>query len=488
MSEISERITSIRESVGREYKVPPKEKLLGFCQALWSGEFSSENALSYLHNERALGDETIRYFHLGYDKERDAIAIPIFKNGSLVNIKYRFLSNEKQRYTTEAGAETWLFHDYGIREGLSKGGVLVVEGEFDCMSAWQAGFTNVVSPGAGKDSYGVWLELLDKIPKVYVAFDNDTGGKDTSIKFAERVGIEKTLDVQYPDGIKDANDYFKKFDAAAFRSLLKRSTPFYQRQFKGVGDIIRSLRENKDIALESMFLPGVKIEKNWLIVASGKTNSGKTTWALNVADEISERGVPVLVMPFERGIEFVGKRFLQVKFDKTLDDFSFFSNDEWDKLIDECVDIPLFMAMPKKAQVIDTIKKAKRLFNIKFVIVDHLDYIVRKGKGNYSEEIAQTLQEYKQVAEEQEVIMLIITHTRKTDMPGTVNARKPGLDDLKGSSSLSQDPECVIMLSQEGNGTMLEVDVIKNKGEMKSIVFDFNSATGKLSKSSVGEY
>ena len=56
--------------------------------------------------------------------------------------------------------------------------------------------------------------------------------------------------------------------------------------------------------------------------------------------------------------------------------------------------------------------------------------------------------------------------------------RKPGIEDLKGSSSLYQDPECVVLLS--GTDGRLEVDVVKNKGEMVSESFGFNYKTGKI--------
>ena len=80
------------------------------------------------------------------------------------------------KYTQEKGCEVWIYNEDGISRGQSKGGVLITEGEFDCMSAWQAGFKNVISPASGKDSYGVWIELLDSIPKVYIAYDNDKAG------------------------------------------------------------------------------------------------------------------------------------------------------------------------------------------------------------------------------------------------------------------------------------------------------------------------
>ena len=361
------------------------------------------------------------------------------------------------------------------------GAVLIVEGEFDLMSTWQHGIKNVISPASGKDSYGIWLEQLDHIPKVYIAYDNDTAGKEASMKMADRIGIDKCFEVEYPEGTKDANEFFKKHTFEEFKEMVGNATPYYSYQFKGVGDIISSLRNQKDEALKLGFIPQVEMEKDWLLMVSGVSNVGKTAYVLNVADELASKGTPVLVLPFERGIESVGKRYLQVKFDKTNDDFLFLNDGEWDSLTDECIETPIYFALPKKQELIETIIKARRLFDTKVVIIDHLDYIVRQGSGSKEVEIADTLQNLKRVAEDNGVILIIVTHIRKIDSAGAITSRKPSIEDLKGSSSLYQDPECVIMLTSQTEGT-IDVDVLKNKGEMGRATFSFNKATGKLSE------
>lgn len=438
----------------------------------------NEVALAYLRDERGLNDATIAHFRLGYDPERDAIAIPIFKEHTLINFKYRFLNPTGPKYGSERGAETWLYNEGGISSAVRHKKILVVEGEFDLMSVWQAGIKNVVSPASGKNSYGPWIELLDKIDQVYIAYDNDVPGKTTAREMAERIGIEKSFEVKYPDQIKDANEFFKSHDLEAFKALLHTARPYYSYKYKGMGDIIEGLRNKQDDTVSIPFVPKVKIEKDWLIVLSGRSNVGKTTYALNLTDWLSEQQHPVLVMPFERGIESVGRRFLQVKFDKSLADFQATTDKEWDAMTRECVETPVYFAMPNKDDIKDTIVTARRLFGVKHVIIDHLDYVVR-GTSNPEKDIANTLQEFKRVAEENKVIMWVVTHVRKIDTAGSLLKKTPGIEDLKGSSSLYQDPECVIMLGSDEEGT-IDVNIVKNKGEMTNQTFDFNIPTGKM--------
>jgi hypothetical protein len=50
---------------------------------------------------------------------------------------------------------------------------------------------------------------------------------------------------------------------------------------------------------------------------------------------------------------------------------------------------------------------------------------------------------------------------------------------LKGSSSTYQDPRSVIMLSSPEKG-QIEIDIVKNKGEMGSKIYNFNYGTGSI--------
>lgn len=346
------------------------------------------------------------------------------------------------------------------------------------MTVWQSGHRAVISPASGKDSYGVWLELLDPIAKVYIAYDNDKGGKESALKMAERIGVEKSMEVFYPADVKDANEFFLKYTIDDFKVIINSARPFYRHTFKGVGDIINELREDKTDRLKIECLPFVEFEKDWVAIVSGDSNVGKTTYVMNIADELTRRNIPTLVLPFERGISSVGKRFLGVKFDMTNNDFANANHTRWEEMITQSVDLPLYFAMPKNEEIRDTINRAKRIFDIQVVIVDHLDYLVRKSDNNKNEETSKTLQEFKALAQENNIIFLIVHHIKK---PAGIaeRPRPPKKEDLKGSSSIYQDPEAVIMLHRNSLDD-LEVHIVKNKGEMGFKAYSFDLATGRI--------
>lgn len=469
------KVRSIREAVGREYIKPDPSKVADQIKALQD----NEEAYNYLTDERGLSEKTIKHFKLGYDYERNAISIPIFKDGEAIAIKYRYLKPDKFKYGAEKGCESWLYNEDGLNEAKEKGFIIVVEGEFDLMCAWQAGYKNIISPAQGKNSYTVWVEKLDPLPKVVIAYDNDQAGKDEAKRFAEKVGTEKAYELTYPEGIKDATEYFQNKEAKEFQKLIEVATPFYTYQYKGLGEVIKEIRDVKIDYTEFFCIPGVKIEEDWLVVISGVTNVGKTTYALNIAKEMADKGEPVLVLPFERGIRSVGQRYLQLELKLNKDQIENLSATEWDKHLEVVADKPIYFSLPKREELEETITKAQRLFGIKALVVDHLDYLVRNVTGNKEQDIANTLHDLKRIAIEKRIMMFVVTHIKKQDMKGTIKPKKPMLEDLKGSSSLYQDPECVLLLYSDSL-TEITVKVAKNKGPMEERAYGVDVTTGQM--------
>lgn len=473
---MTSKIETIRESLnttiaGGFIKPDPQRQ-----ETLVKNLGGSVVAQDYLHIQRGLTKETVAHFKLGYDIEKNAISIPVFKRGELINIRYRFIDKDsKQKYCSERGCEVWMYNEDGVNESLKKGAVMITEGEIDLMSCWQAGFKAVISPSSGKESCGMWIELLDKIPKIYVAFDNDKPGKSAALKLAERLGIDKCLEVCYKD-VKDANEFFASHTRNDFIQLIREAKPYYKYKFKGVGDIIDGLKIFKENLLKMKLLPFVEAEEDWVIMVSAPSNHGKTAYVLNLANELASRSIPTLVLPYERGIRSVGKRYLQIRYNKTTKEFERFTEEDWNELILDSANLPLYFSMPNKTEFEDTIVRAKRIFDTRVVIIDHLDYFI-SGKDRTSEQ-ADMIRKIKEIGQEQRVIFIVVHQMRKKTTDGSVSKR-PTMDDMKGSVDISQVAEAVALLYKSDEGE-IEVIIDKNKGEMGYQKLDFNTATGVM--------
>jgi DNA primase len=254
-----DKIQSLRNTIGGNYSKPKVSDMAMFRNQL--SEYSV--AMDYLRINRNLSDETIKSFMIGYDYYRNNIAIPESKNGELVNIGYRSLEQDpKIKYQKERGCENWIFNERALEIAKKKQGILIVSNQFDCMSAWQAGFENVVSVPVGKGSYGEWIELFDTIPKVYIAFENTKQSKKFALDLAERIGTDKSYEVIFPEDIIDCNHFFKQHDSNEFKDLIREARPFYKYKFQGLRDVIDSIKEKTDNVLKIKCIPYIEFEQD----------------------------------------------------------------------------------------------------------------------------------------------------------------------------------------------------------------------------------
>ena len=101
--------------------------------------------------QRGISRETVKAFNITRtsswfgDGEQACYAFPYYKDGELVNIKYR--SKDKQ-FRQEGGAERTLFNIDRVKstwDVIGKKEVIFVEGEMDVLAMYEAGFYNTVS-------------------------------------------------------------------------------------------------------------------------------------------------------------------------------------------------------------------------------------------------------------------------------------------------------------------------------------------------------
>lgn len=139
--------------------------------------------------ERGLEKETIEFFGVGYCNKgimKDRIAIPIHNSsGELVAYIGRLAGDppdeETPKYKLPAGflKSLEVFNLHTVKEGARKGSLILVEGLFDCMKVWQAGYKNVVSligSSLSEEQEKLIVEAIEKNGKVFLMFDEDEAG------------------------------------------------------------------------------------------------------------------------------------------------------------------------------------------------------------------------------------------------------------------------------------------------------------------------
>lgn len=160
----------------------------------------------------------------------NAIAFPYFREGELVNTKYR---DGSKNFRMEAGAERIL---YGIDDMADL--VVIVEGEIDKLSIEEAGIASCVSvpdgaPAVTAKDYSskfTFLETaeeqLSRVKKFVIAVDSDDPGVKLEDELSRRLGRERCSRVKWPKDCKDANEVLIGYGAAKLREIIDAAEPY----------------------------------------------------------------------------------------------------------------------------------------------------------------------------------------------------------------------------------------------------------------------
>lgn len=161
-----------------------------------------------------------------------------------------------------------------------------------------------------------------------------------------------------------------------------------------------------------------------LVILSGLTKQGKTTFAQTLTTNFAQQNIPCLWFSYE-----VPQEQFLTKFKVPTPYFLLPRN-----LISNNLDWI-------KTRIIEGIAK----YGIKIVFIDHLHYLLdmptlAKG-GNVSLIIGGLMREFKKVALEWKICIVIIAHTKKLDFD-----MEPHFSDIRDSSFIVQESDLVLMI------------------------------------------
>ena len=221
------------------------------------------------------------------------VKFPYFLDGEVVNVKYR---TGDKRFRQEKNARKCL---YNFDRALSSTDerLYICEGEIDCLTLVECGFSAVVSvpdgaPSADSKTFKTkfdYLEgaevLLDKFRWIVLAVDNDGPGKRLEDELARRIGRERCLRVHWPEGCKDANDVLLKRGQDILCQTLSSATWFSIEDVVSVEDVWSQFFHRK----HNPEMGGVEtgwsntegsfnVELGQMTVVTGIPSHGKSTW------------------------------------------------------------------------------------------------------------------------------------------------------------------------------------------------------------------
>lgn len=420
-----------------------------------------------------------------------------FRQGQLINTKFR---DGAKNFKLVKDAELIFYNLDGIADTDT---CIITEGEMDCLSWIEAGFTNVVSVpnGAAKSQKMEFLdncyEYFEGKKKIYLSTDNDEPGRNLRDELARRIGIDRCYKIDFGE-LKDANEYLIYYGPDKLASLLDSALEF---PLEGIYSIRETWEDIEDIYFNGMpqgaktgdalvdehigFMPGE------LTIVTGIPGHGKSIYldqlsiglAINSGWKFgicSPESYP-LAFYFTRLIKrILGKKFS--KFNITLAQL---------QQVKTWLAERYFMIMPSQGYQIDEIlSKARQLVlrkNINALILDpwnRLEKNIPPGM-NESNFIVLCLTKMIEFAQKSGVHVFLVAHpTKMQKEKDGINFQIPNLYSISGSAHFFNVPHNGFTVFRNYQSQKTEVHIQKVKwehlGKVGMIEYCYNTENARF--------
>ncbi len=304
-------------------------------------------------------------------------------------------------------------------------------------------------------------QLVDGVPRV------------SNVEYYARIVKEKALlrnlihtaqaiQQQAFEASEEADEILDRAESSIFQLAEAR----IRAGFVGVKELVR---ENF-IRLEKIFTEGRRItglatgytqldnltsglHPSELIVLAARPAMGKTSLALNIAENVALRqGEPVAIFSLEMSKESLLLRLLasHARIDAHKFRTGHLSRDDWRRMTESLTHLaeaPLWIDDTGSTTVSEMGAKARRLKRDKglaLLVVDYLQLITARGRfSNRQEEVASISRGLKALAKELKVPLLVLSQlTRAPER----DDRRPQLADLRESGAIEQDADVVLFI------------------------------------------
>lgn len=413
-------------------------------------------------------------------KTADAIGFPYYRNGALVAAKYR--SFPEKDFTQDSGGA----HDFfGIDLIQKDQPLIIVEGEIDCLSLMEMGFDNVVSvpsgapikvadgkvlPSEDKKFAYVWnaREILDAVPYIILATDQDTAGQALAEELARRIGKEKCRLAKFEK--KDLNEVMLD-DPTKVGELLASAVPYPVSGISDAGSYYERLNELYIKGTGKGYSTGYTsvdeiytVAPAQLTVVTGYPSSGKSNFVdqimVNLADKHDWK---FAVCSFENQPEIHISRLMEIytkrRFFDGKDRMSETDKEIAFKFVKEHF---LFIdTNGEEPSTLDSILERARIavkrMGVRGLVIDPYNYIeLPRGDGTETSAISDMLTRVQKFCKAHDVHTWFVAHPSKITRQGTEQPRPDGMS-IAGSMAWWAKTDCGLTVHRKDHHVEIAV-------------------------------
>eukprot|EP00826_Nyctotherus_ovalis_P039940 TRINITY_DN387_c0_g1_i13.p1 TRINITY_DN387_c0_g1~~TRINITY_DN387_c0_g1_i13.p1 ORF type:complete len:791 (+),score=198.92 TRINITY_DN387_c0_g1_i13:903-3275(+) len=370
--------------------------------------------------------------------------------------------------------------------------VVITEGEFDSMAVYEATSMAAISLPFGANHLPLEaLPWLEKFERIYLWLDSDEIGKAAAEKFAQKLGVKRTLIVNTmkddPKGPKDANDALR--EGRDLLKYIKEAKPLIQENILTFRHIkeevikrIMNYESNKGV-LSSFEWFNKKLKgfrKGELTVLTGGTGSGKTTFLSQWSLDFMEKGIPTLWGSFEIRNEVLASNMLMQFAKKNLiqdpSSIELFSRD--------FESLPLyflnFYGSTPIDQMLNTLDYAVYAFDVGHIIIDNLQFMLSgQARGTDKFDLQDSLiSKLRDFATSNKVHITVVIHPKKVDE----DHQDLSISSVFGTAKATQEADNIFIIQNRFKYRLLDVRKNRFDGETGRVGLGYDKNTKRFSE------
>jgi hypothetical protein len=280
-----------------------------FDSKVWERDYGALSPTAYLYLEKrfpGVPQAELDAFQLRYSEAHHAIAIPTFnaQTATLQGIKLRYIAPlNDQRYGAEDSSQFGGFWLHGKKDKL-----LIVEGEFDAMTAKLAGFEGTVLALQTNKLSKESLQQTRSFKHAFYCLDNDAAGSVGTLALLRQQ--TQGFDIPLPSGVKDLNELFQqkgrnetsRFLQSQTQTAIEKATTEFSTCIPEMLAFLSDTQNTRGTStgyrsLDQLLGGGLRPAEVTVINAFAKT--GKTSFLNNLAHNLALAGKKVALASFE---------------------------------------------------------------------------------------------------------------------------------------------------------------------------------------------
>lgn len=450
------RCNHCSESLVEKREFQKEEQQIEYKRPLFPSISSYSEGFKKFFTDRKISEETLVAMKVteGVEympqasKEINTIQFNYFKNGQIVNVKYR-----------GANKSFKLFKDgelimYNIDVAINNKEIIIVEGEMDCLAMIEAGYKNTISVPNGASLGNINLSYLDNCVEMFdndtqfiLALDNDEAGSNLRDELARRLGFENCNKVIFKD-CKDANDCLVKYGVQGIIDSMSNKSEFPIEGVFNANDIkddIYSyykdgLPKGSNIGLDELD-DLIKFQEGYITTISGIPGHGKSEFLDFILCKLNilHGWKTALYSPENHPLELHFSKFAEKMIGKPFEGNNRLSSIELDGMI-KYHSKNFFFINPEEDFTIDNIlvavKSLIRKKGVKAFVIDAWNKLDHHYTTNETKYISEQLDKLVMFCEKNKVHLFLVAHPTKIQKDKSTGLHEvPTLYNISGSAN-----------------------------------------------------